>query len=129
MGSLNEAKNISVLMVNRDTPTPAIAFAIKSKNKDGAIVFTASHNPGNYCGLKFIPETAAPAPTEIACIKIKEVIKKDGAKVILEDGSWFLIRPSGTEPLLRIYVEAYQPEKINLILPSLKKCILGMAKS
>jgi alpha-D-glucose phosphate-specific phosphoglucomutase len=68
-------------------------------------------------------------PKEIAGIKIKEVIKKDGAKVILEDGSWFLIRPSGTEPLLRIYVEAYQPEKISLILPSLKKCILGMAKS
>ncbi len=30
----------------------------------------------------------------------------DGAKLVLEDGSWILFRPSGTEPLLRVYCEA-----------------------
>ena len=30
----------------------------------------------------------------------------DGAKILFEDGSWLLLRPSGTEPLLRIYAEA-----------------------
>lgn len=37
---------------------------------------------------------------------IKEVITIDGRKMILEDGSWLMIRPSGTEPKVRFYVES-----------------------
>lgn len=37
---------------------------------------------------------------------IAEVIDIDGRKIILEDDSWLLIRPSGTEPKVRFYVEA-----------------------
>lgn len=36
---------------------------------------------------------------------ITTVISIDGTKVVLDDGSWFLIRPSGTEPKVRFYVE------------------------
>jgi phosphomannomutase len=45
-------------------------------------------------------------PKEILTRKIKEIITLDGIKVILENDWWFLIRPSGTEPLIRIYAEA-----------------------
>jgi len=45
-------------------------------------------------------------PKEVGGIKVAEVKTLDGVKVILEDGSWFLIRPSGTEPLLRLYSES-----------------------
>ncbi|HIJ77831.1 MAG: phosphoglucomutase [Desulfobulbaceae bacterium] len=38
--------------------------------------------------------------------KISEVITIDGRKMILEDGSWLMIRPSGTEPKVRFYLEA-----------------------
>ncbi|BHH83247.1 phosphohexomutase domain-containing protein [Desulforhopalus sp. 52FAK] len=38
--------------------------------------------------------------------KIIEVISIDGRKMILEDGSWLMIRPSGTEPKVRFYVES-----------------------
>ena len=38
--------------------------------------------------------------------KITEVITIDGRKMILEDNSWLMIRPSGTEPKVRFYVEA-----------------------
>ena len=38
--------------------------------------------------------------------KIKSVDRTDGAKFAFEDGSWMLLRLSGTEPLLRLYVEA-----------------------
>jgi phosphomannomutase len=38
--------------------------------------------------------------------KITEVISIDGRKMILEDNSWLMIRPSGTEPKVRFYVEA-----------------------
>ena len=37
---------------------------------------------------------------------IAEVISIDGHKIILDDGSWIMIRPSGTEPKVRFYVEA-----------------------
>lgn len=37
---------------------------------------------------------------------ITEVITIDGRKMILEDGSWLMIRPSGTEPKVRFYVES-----------------------
>lgn len=35
---------------------------------------------------------------------------RDGAKIYLEGGSWLLVRASGTEPLVRVYVEAVAPE-------------------
>jgi len=38
--------------------------------------------------------------------QIVEVLAIDGRKLILDDGSWLLIRPSGTEPKVRFYVEA-----------------------
>jgi len=41
--------------------------------------------------------------------KIKSIDRTDGAKIRLEDGSWMLLRLSGTEPLLRLYVEAETP--------------------
>ena len=50
-------------------------------------------------------------PAEVAGIKVKEVGRKDGIKLYLEDGSWILLRPSGTEPLVRVYLETNSPEK------------------
>lgn len=38
--------------------------------------------------------------------KIAEVLTIDGRKMILEDNSWLMIRPSGTEPKVRFYFEA-----------------------
>ena len=45
-------------------------------------------------------------PTEVAGSKVVKVQTEDGAKLNLEDGSWLLMRPSGTEPLVRVYMEA-----------------------
>ena len=41
---------------------------------------------------------------------IKEIIIKDGRKMIFEDDSWLMIRPSGTEPKVRFYVESRDPD-------------------
>lgn len=38
--------------------------------------------------------------------RIVEVVKIDGRKMIFDDGSWLMVRPSGTEPKVRFYVEA-----------------------
>jgi phosphomannomutase len=56
------------------------------------------------------------APTKISGIKVDQVNALDGVKYILEDDSWLLIRPSGTEPVLRVYAEAREPEKVEALL-------------
>lgn len=40
----------------------------------------------------------------------------DGVKYLLSDDSWLLIRPSGTEPVLRVYAEAREPEMVDALL-------------
>jgi len=42
--------------------------------------------------------------------RIAQVITIDGTKMIFEDGSWLMIRPSGTEPKVRFYVESRSEE-------------------
>ena len=41
---------------------------------------------------------------------------KDGVKYYLEDNSWLLIRPSGTEPVLRVYAEGSSDEMVQELL-------------
>ena len=40
----------------------------------------------------------------------------DGVKLYFDNGAWLLVRPSGTEPLLRVYAEASSPELVQEIL-------------
>lgn len=57
--------NIPVWIFEEDAPTPLVAFAVVEYNLAGAIMFTASHNPPEYNGIKFIPEYGGPATNEI----------------------------------------------------------------
>ena len=56
------------------------------------------------------------APKEIGGVKVDEVSTKDGVKYILNDNSWLLIRPSGTEPVLRVYAEGRSDEMLQALL-------------
>jgi phosphomannomutase len=47
---------------------------------------------------------------------IAKVVTLDGFKLLLDDGSWLLVRPSGTEPVLRVYAEASSEERIEKLL-------------
>jgi phosphomannomutase len=49
---------------------------------------------------------AANEPSEVAGVKVIRVRADDGFKFYLADGSWVLLRASGTEPLVRVYSEA-----------------------
>ena len=55
-------------------------------------------------------------PPEIGGIQVVEVQTIDGVKYILEDDSWLLIRPSGTEPVLRVYAEGRTTEAVQNML-------------
>ena len=41
---------------------------------------------------------------------VKDLITVDGTKMVFDDGSWLMIRPSGTEPKVRFYIEARTEE-------------------
>jgi phosphomannomutase len=56
-----------------------------------------------------IPDTVAGEP-------VGSVVTIDGFKLLLEDGSWLLVRPSGTEPKMRVYAEAGSPERVEALL-------------
>jgi phosphomannomutase len=56
------------------------------------------------------------APKEIGGVKVDQVSTKDGVKYILDDNSWLLIRPSGTEPVLRVYAEGRTDEMLQALL-------------
>ena len=56
------------------------------------------------------------APAEIGGVQVAEISTKDGVKYILEDDGWLLIRPSGTEPVLRVYAEGHSDEMVRTLL-------------
>ncbi|MBT1071692.1 phosphoglucomutase/phosphomannomutase family protein [Pelotalea chapellei] len=64
-------------------------------------------------------------PAEVADTKVKEVIRIDGTKLLLEDGSWMLFRKSGTEPVVRLYGEASSNERLAKVMEAGRKFILG----
>ena len=47
---------------------------------------------------------------------MRDVHTFDGIKFVLADDSWLLIRPSGTEPVLRVYAEAPSDEMVKALL-------------
>lgn len=57
-------KGFNVKLSERVVPTPVLAYNAKHLNAC-AVMFTASHNPPEYLGMKFIPDYAGPATSEI----------------------------------------------------------------
>lgn len=68
-------------------------------------------------------KVAAP-PSEVAGARVTEVVKIDGTKLLLEDGSWMLFRKSGTEPVVRLYGEAASDARLAEVMAAGKRFIL-----
>ena len=64
-------------------------------------------------------------PAEIAGAKVTEIIRIDGTKLLLDDGSWMLFRKSGTEPVVRLYGEAGNDARLAEVMAAGRKFILG----
>jgi alpha-D-glucose phosphate-specific phosphoglucomutase len=56
---------ITPMVIAEAAPTPAISYAVIHEKADGAINFTASHNPPEYNGIKFSTPDGAPALPEV----------------------------------------------------------------
>ncbi len=64
---------------------------------------------------------ARTAPREIGDQSVLEISQRDGVKYILKDDSWLLIRPSGTEPVLRVYAEGRTKDMVKALMGYGKK--------
>jgi len=60
-------------------------------------------------------------PRELAGEEVVRTRSDDGFKFYLADGSWALVRFSGTEPLIRVYSEAPSPERVRQLLSALER--------
>ncbi|MDR3764349.1 MAG: phosphoglucomutase/phosphomannomutase family protein [Acidobacteriota bacterium] len=91
-----ESYGITPLVVTEPAPTPAIAYEVIRRKADGAINFTASHNPAEYNGIKFSTPDGAPA--------LPEVTKKIEAAVLAADADGGA-PPVGVEKATRIAID------------------------
>jgi alpha-D-glucose phosphate-specific phosphoglucomutase len=64
-------------------------------------------------------------PTELSGRKVTGVVRTDGLKLILEDGSWVCYRLSGTEPVVRAYTEARNEQDMEALSAAAKKFVLS----
>src|SRR5713101_7195504 len=98
-----QQQGIRTLLCETFTPTPAVAFEIMRRKLDGAINFTASHNPAQYHGLKFSSADAGPALPEVT-----KDIEARVAKIIEKDG------PFPMSPAVKSHEKDSSTEKVNL---------------
>lgn len=95
------AEGFETLLCDRPTPTPAISYAIRALEADGAINFTASHNPPQYCGMKFSTADGAPALPEVTKEIEQEIAKLEGLEIASPGQTGAVKRLSPLEDYLR----------------------------
>ncbi len=64
-------------------------------------------------------------PKDIGGRHVERTNRMDGVKFIFANGSWLLIRPSGTEPVVRIYAESESAKDMEVLLEQGHKFLLG----
>lgn len=76
---------------------------------------------------RFRAETV-PAYTadEIAGKRVLDVDRRDGVKLLLEGDAWVMMRPSGTEPLVRVYAEAATTDEVNELLDAAEAVVTSL---
>jgi phosphoglucomutase len=64
-------------------------------------------------------------PGEFVGRKVKQVVRIDGLKLVLDDGSWACYRVSGTEPVVRVYTEAKSEQDLKKLSAGAKDWVFG----
>lgn len=86
-------------------------------------------------GLSITPEQMArfraeTVPTfmveEIGGKRVLDVDRRDGVKLLLEGDAWVMMRPSGTEPLVRVYAEAATTEEVDQLLDAAEQVVTSL---
>lgn len=74
--------------------------------------------------LKVIENCSNGVYTHFGNFVVQEVSDIDGYKFLLKNDGWVMIRPSGTEPLLRVYAEAGTDEEVRELLEATERTLL-----
>ncbi|PYS87811.1 MAG: phosphoglucomutase [Acidobacteria bacterium] len=72
-----------------------------------------------------LKEKLAEEPDHIAGRKVQKINRLDGVKFLFADDAWILMRPSGTEPMVRIYAESEHKEDLAELLEAGRRYLLG----
>jgi phosphoglucomutase len=75
--------------------------------------------------MKALPDKLKQDPKEIGGRRVDRTNRLDGVKFIFADGSWLLMRPSGTEPVVRIYAESESAKDVEVLLEQGNRYLLG----
>ncbi|HEY50677.1 MAG TPA: phosphoglucomutase/phosphomannomutase family protein [Dehalococcoidia bacterium] len=67
------ANEIKTYLCDRATPTPVVSYGVLAKKAAGAIIITASHNPGIWNGFKYKDQHGASAPDDITGAIVKSI--------------------------------------------------------
>src|SRR5467141_240948 len=117
---------IHVLLCEGATPTPAIAYEIRRRKTNGAINFTASHNPAEYQGLKFSGPDGGPALPEVTHdIEARAAKMGERAPAKANDGAFekFDPRDSYLERLGQLVnFRAMRDAKLSVVTDALHGC-------
>ncbi len=87
------------VLCDSPVPTPTVAHAIRERKASGGIIFTASHNPPEYNGMKFSTSDGAPAMPEVTR-RIEELLntQKDDSQLHAQTGKSEGVQPELFDP-------------------------------
>ncbi len=97
---------ITPLLIAEPAPAPTISFAVMQSKADGAIDFTAGHNPPEYNGIKFSTSDGAPAMPEVT--KAIEAAIAESARVTKAGSEW------ASQSRLRSQSQSIDPRRMYL---------------
>jgi len=80
-------------------------------------------------GRRLVARLDAAPPARLGSRRVVRAEDLDGRKYWLDDGAWVLIRPSGTEPLLRIYVEAPTAAEVDELIAAAETLVARLTAS
>ena len=63
---------------------------------------------------------------EVAGKRVLDVDRRDGVKLLLEGDAWVMMRPSGTEPLVRVYAEAATTDEVEQLLDAAEAVVTSL---
>ena len=73
----------------------------------------------------FLDRAPSMSPPDVAGLAVHDIIRADGVKFLLDDDAWLLLRPSGTEPLVRVYAEASSAGVVDDLLAAGRALVEG----
>lgn len=76
----------------------------------------------------FVEKVRKKLPKKIGTFKVTEVSVLDGVKIYMDHDEWLLMRPSGTEPLVRVYAETATKKDTQILLDFGEKLVASFIK-